>query len=106
MAHKGGLLFTLRKHRKKSIFGACVLTYATHYATRRFREHQIRQEVFKEAKTYGDQAISPIEKPRRLYVILNPAGKGKGFTHVIGHALFCNQLRLYDPCVCYKQSFS
>ena len=74
MAFKGsGVLFTLRKHRKKSIFGAGVLTYAAHYATRRFREHQIRQEVFREAQTYGDQIISPLEKPRRLYVILNPA---------------------------------
>jgi len=55
-----------------------VFTYATHYFTQRYREHQIRQQVFKEAQVFGEQRISPLAKPRRLYVLLNPqASNGK-----------------------------
>lgn len=37
MAAKGGLVFTLRKHRKKSIFAAGVICYGFHYATKKYR---------------------------------------------------------------------
>ncbi|XP_057314892.1 acylglycerol kinase, mitochondrial-like [Hydractinia symbiolongicarpus] len=74
----GGLSFTLRKHWKKSTVAACLLVYGINYGSKRYREFLIRREYFQEAKKYGDQSCSPLEKPRRLYVILNPqAGNSK-----------------------------
>jgi len=71
------MLFTLRKHWKKSTFGFCALAYGLNYGSQRYREYLVRRESFLEAKKYGDKFISPLDKPRRLYIVLNPAANNR-----------------------------
>eukprot|EP00111_Clytia_hemisphaerica_P019634 TCONS_00057923-protein len=71
------MLFTLRKHWKKSVFAACSITYAFHYGSQRFREYLTRRQYFFAAQGYGEACISPLDKPRRLYVVLNPAASNR-----------------------------
>jgi len=73
-----GLLFTLRKHWKKSAFAGALLCYGINYSSERFREYLIRREFCFKAAKFGSESVSPLIKPRRLFVIINPAaGKGK-----------------------------
>ena len=67
------VFYTLRKHWKKSIFAACLSLYGAYYGSGRFREYLVRREICKEAKMVGQQPIAALEKPRRMYVLLNPA---------------------------------
>ena len=66
------MFYTLRKHWKKSIFAACLSLYGAYYASGRFREYLVRREICNEAKVFGQEPIAALEKPRRMYVILNP----------------------------------
>jgi len=72
------MLYTLRKHWKKSILAACLSLYGAYYASGRFREYLVRRELCSEAKTYGQEPISALEKPRRMYVFLNPTANNGG----------------------------
>ena len=72
------MLYTVRKHWKKSILAACLSLYGAYYASGRFREYLVRRELCSEAKTYGQEPISALQKPRRMYVFLNPTANNGG----------------------------
>jgi len=78
MMEKSGLLFSLRKHWKKSIFASGLFLFGLNYTTQRYREHLVRRGYLLEAQKFGEEKCHPLEKPRRIYVILNPhAGNSK-----------------------------
>ena len=66
------MFYTVRKHWKKSLFAACLSLYGAYYASGRFREYLVRREICNDARKIGQETISPLEKPRRMYVFLNP----------------------------------
>ena len=72
------MFFTVRKHWKKSLFAACLSLYGSYYASREYREYVVRREICNEARKLGQEPIGAMEKPRRMYVFLNPqANDGK-----------------------------
>ena len=72
------MLYTVRKHWKKSLFAFCSSLYGGYYAAGRFREYLVRREICKEATKFGEEPISALNKPQRMYVFLNPeANNGK-----------------------------
>lgn len=72
------MFFTVRKHWKKSLFAACLSLYGSYYASGKYREYVVRREICNEARKIGQEPIGALEKPRRIYVFLNPqANNGK-----------------------------
>ncbi len=72
------MFFTLRKHKKKSIFAACLALYGGYYASGRYREYLVRRQICNEASKIGQEPISALQKPRSMYVFLNAtANDGK-----------------------------
>eukprot|EP00794_Sanderia_malayensis_P014322 gene14322-15811_t len=72
------MFFTFRKHLKKSIFAACLALYGGYYTVGRFREYLVRRELCNEATKIGAEPIAALQKPRCMYVVLNPqANDGK-----------------------------
>ncbi|EDO41738.1 predicted protein [Nematostella vectensis] len=70
--------YTLRKHRKKSIFFAAVGAWLVKYGVDRFRDYLTRRQFCEEAKAYSKEYLHALQKPRRLMVFFNAtAGKGE-----------------------------
>ena len=72
------MFYTVRKHWKKSIFAACVSLYGSYYACGRFREYLVRREICAEARKIGEEPIEALQKPRRMFVFLNPQANNGG----------------------------
>ncbi|XP_050415364.1 acylglycerol kinase, mitochondrial isoform X2 [Patella vulgata] len=70
---------TLRNHWKKSTAGLILSLYGIRYVKNRYEEDWIRRALCEEAKLYGDVALPPGSRPRRVTVFLNPAAqRGNG----------------------------
>lgn len=62
---------TIWDHKKKTIFGALVLTWAGRWANRKNRNNKIRTAYALEAKRYGDMPISAEDRCKRVVVLAN-----------------------------------
>ena len=70
------IFFTFRKHWKKSLLGLVLVAYGANYSLNKFRQYLVRREFCDQAKEIGLQTVDALQKPRRLYVILNPQADG------------------------------
>lgn len=66
----------LRNNWKKSCFFAAVSVYGVKYARDRHEEEQIRRVYCAEATQYGHEHITLTQRPKKIYVFLNPAAHG------------------------------
>ena len=66
------LLTTLRNNWKKSVFGACLFTYGTHYLIERKQLSDLLQAYCYEALKYSQERVNPEHTVRRVTVFINP----------------------------------